>query len=249
MPLKSLEKAREHRAKNVEHFRALNRKWNEANPEKVREMKRQYYLKNRERLIAKAKAQYDSDPKAWYEKVRDWKAKNPDKEKAYQEKWADTHKDQISKRMKRYTSQKYSEDPDKFRARAVSNYRKNKEKFRIKRKSVSVHRAAKLRLYNKKRIDLIQLGTSDSGDAQIVQLISQLKASPETKCFYCGVPLFGNAIHIDHIVPLSKGGAHCVSNLCASCPPCNLSKNDKTVDEWNQWKQNVESKALVRKES
>jgi 5-methylcytosine-specific restriction endonuclease McrA len=33
--------------------------------------------------------------------------------------------------------------------------------------------------------------------------------------------------HVDHIMPLAKGGPHERHNLCIACPPCNLSKRDK----------------------
>ena len=40
-------------------------------------------------------------------------------------------------------------------------------------------------------------------------------------CRYCG----GEANEVDHIIPVSRGGSHLLSNLCASCAGCNASKN------------------------
>ncbi len=37
---------------------------------------------------------------------------------------------------------------------------------------------------------------------------------------------------MDHMVPLSRGGLHCWTNVCLACPPCNLSKHDKTAEEF-----------------
>jgi 5-methylcytosine-specific restriction endonuclease McrA len=42
-------------------------------------------------------------------------------------------------------------------------------------------------------------------------------------CAYCGQP----AEHLDHIVPLSRGGTNHRSNLQALCSTCNLSKGDR----------------------
>jgi 5-methylcytosine-specific restriction endonuclease McrA len=58
--------------------------------------------------------------------------------------------------------------------------------------------------------------------------VSKIKA---VKCYYCGGWLKGD-YHIDHIVPLSKGGVHAYFNLCAACPTCNMSKHTKNVNDF-----------------
>ena len=45
-------------------------------------------------------------------------------------------------------------------------------------------------------------------------------------CFYCNKAV-GEAHHIDHFIPLSKGGVHSEANLRISCPNCNLRKKAK----------------------
>jgi hypothetical protein len=51
------------------------------------------------------------------------------------------------------------------------------------------------------------------------------------RCAYCRSPLFllPGTEHIEHIVPRSVGGATDDSNLCLSCPRCNLRKSDRTT--------------------
>lgn len=51
------------------------------------------------------------------------------------------------------------------------------------------------------------------------------------KCAYCGVEC-GEKYHIDHIVPLCKGGTNEIDNLSLSCPMCNWKKGKKLVDEF-----------------
>lgn len=50
-------------------------------------------------------------------------------------------------------------------------------------------------------------------------------------CRYCGQT--EGPFHIDHIVPVSRGGSNRDDNLCVACAPCNLSKSAKTCKEWS----------------
>ena len=48
------------------------------------------------------------------------------------------------------------------------------------------------------------------------------------RCAYCP----SSATEWDHVVPISRGGRHGVSNLVPSCMPCNRSKGAKLLYEW-----------------
>lgn len=57
-------------------------------------------------------------------------------------------------------------------------------------------------------------------------------------CVYCGYVgiSFGQEVgadlHVDHVVPVSRGGSSDPENLVCSCAKCNTSKKDKTPSEW-----------------
>jgi 5-methylcytosine-specific restriction endonuclease McrA len=48
-------------------------------------------------------------------------------------------------------------------------------------------------------------------------------------CAYCGTT---GDLHIEHVVPISKGGTHVLSNIVPACKGCNLSKRDKDAEGW-----------------
>ncbi|QNE74017.1 HNH endonuclease [Streptomyces finlayi] len=48
------------------------------------------------------------------------------------------------------------------------------------------------------------------------------------RCAYCDA----RAMHLDHVHPLSKGGADKASNILPACAGCNLSKGAKTLADW-----------------
>ncbi len=48
------------------------------------------------------------------------------------------------------------------------------------------------------------------------------------KCVLCGVTAKeGAKLHVDHILPIAKGGKTELSNLRTLCEDCNLGKSDK----------------------
>ena len=51
----------------------------------------------------------------------------------------------------------------------------------------------------------------------------------ENKCAYCGEK---RDLQIEHFWPISKGGAHSLSNIIPACSRCNYSKRDKNPKEW-----------------
>lgn len=61
------------------------------------------------------------------------------------------------------------------------------------------------------------------------------------RCLYCGVEtsedrqdaLLGPSV--DHILPVSRGGCHCLSNLATACRSCNSRKATKTLDEYRAY--------------
>ena len=50
-------------------------------------------------------------------------------------------------------------------------------------------------------------------------------------CQYCGRKLAHWEVVLDHIIPLSRGGSHCESNLAVACVTCNLRKGSKLLSE------------------
>lgn len=50
------------------------------------------------------------------------------------------------------------------------------------------------------------------------------------RCAYCGDS--PEVLHMDHVVPLAKGGRHSIGNVLPACPDCNLTKNATYLYEW-----------------
>lgn len=57
------------------------------------------------------------------------------------------------------------------------------------------------------------------------------------RCQYCGASADEAGLHIDHIIPVARGGTNAKWNLLTACQPCNSGKSDSemnrvTVAEW-----------------
>lgn len=51
-------------------------------------------------------------------------------------------------------------------------------------------------------------------------------------CRWCGRDLTETEWHIDHVIPISRGGDHIVSNIVKACYECNVSRGSMTPCEW-----------------
>ena len=53
------------------------------------------------------------------------------------------------------------------------------------------------------------------------------------RCHWCGADL-GDEYHIDHAIPLSRGGVNAAPNIVIACPPCNRRKFTKMPEEFRR---------------
>lgn len=62
-----------------------------------------------------------------------------------------------------------------------------------------------------------------TGAGMTARQLSDWVKAQDKRCFYCDCAC-ESSYHVDHIVPLAKGGEHRESNLVIACAPCNLAK-------------------------
>ena len=147
----------------------------------------------------------------------------------------DKQKEEIYlKRKKRYESNKdiINEKRRNHRLENIEYYRNiekkrslNEDRKKYKREHSKRYRQTvngKLSQLNKyhKRRTIIKDG--DVTTQQLKELYSTVK-----NCYWCNTKLNKNNTHLDHFMPLSKGGLHTIDNLVLSCSCCNLQKHAK----------------------
>lgn len=51
------------------------------------------------------------------------------------------------------------------------------------------------------------------------------------RCHYCGSTAMASPLHVDHVVPASKGGSDDPANLITACQDCNLGKSNVGLED------------------
>jgi 5-methylcytosine-specific restriction endonuclease McrA len=77
----------------------------------------------------------------------------------------------------------------------------------------------------------VLVGATIGNLAEIKEIYRRAKEEPKVRCYLCGELIPMGHRHVDHIRPVSKGGAHRPSNLAVTCDRCNESKGAKLPEE------------------
>lgn len=173
----------------------------------TKEYMKQYAIDNKEKLK---------------EARRIYRLAHLDREKFLNKKWAKENAEKLKLRSAAY----YKRNSHKIKDR-VCLWLKNHPKVAAER---TKKRYAKLRTNNpeilKNYVNARRARLARADGVTTTQDIEFLLSSCEGICAYCGAFLEG-VYHIDHIVPLSKGGSNWPENIQILCPKCNLTKSNK----------------------
>lgn len=68
---------------------------------------------------------------------------------------------------------------------------------------------------------------------RVIGLTERFKilARDNFRCVYCGATPQSSNLHIDHVMPRSKGGADSIDNYVTACFACNVGKSDLLLSE------------------
>lgn len=191
-----------------------------------------FYLRNA-KLKASCRACGNADSKRYRvdnaEKIREWTRQ---------------YAVDNAEKIREYKQQHYVDNVEKERARRRRYYLENTEKVLERKQRYRAANAEKIREYKqqwradnpeKERVSCSRRrahiraadGTHNAADIRL------LLKTQKHNCWWCGKPLDISNYHVDHRVPLARGGSNAPENLCITCPTCNMRKHDKLPQEWN----------------
>jgi 5-methylcytosine-specific restriction endonuclease McrA len=156
----------------------------------------------------------------------------------YRTEYRAKNKDHINK----LSRERYKDNPEPFHKQSKKSHEKNREVrltaqreyyqdnqeyFSIKNKLYKENNREAILLKNRKR--KMKIIGKNISQKQVKELLS----FHSNECFYCHVNVkSGINLHLDHMIPLYKGGTHTIENLAPACNTCNLKKGKMTASEF-----------------
>lgn len=189
---------------------SCEQQYREERKEDIAEYKRQYYMKNKEKLCSATRKWYSENKERASEYNRMHYLRNKDRYAEWRRNWI-------------------SENPERKRIREQQWRKENRSILLGKTKEWKRRNHDKVIAYNRNRRSL-EKGASGKHSAKDIESIYILQRG---KCAHC-CKRVGLKFHVDHIVPLAKGGSNWPHNLQILCPPCNLGKQSKDPIDWKQ---------------
>ena len=180
-----------------------------ANPEDKRAYNRAYRAANRDRRAEYSRQWYAANRERARETGRQWREANPERIKENGRRWREANRERHNEKSRRYAAA----NPE----RVVESQRRSRDSLEgreARRRHEARRRARKLRATYIEHVDpLVVLELYDG------------------VCGICGEDVDPFDYHVDHIVPLSKGGFHSLTNSQPAHPSCNLRKGSKSAPE------------------
>lgn len=137
------------------------------------------------------------------------------------------HRSENATEYKHKASLKYQRSRDQIISKSRKYYADNKARRKQQIGDWKRFNAGKVRAYAERRRTRANLVGTFTADDVLIQYRSQ-----RGKCWHCGKPV-GDDYHVDHLIPLARGGTNDARNIVISCPFCNMSRGAKLPQEWN----------------
>lgn len=201
--------------------------------DKVRADTAAYYRAHREQMIAAAHRKYQRNRSKILAQKKIYHQQNREVRNAYNRAYSIRNRERLTAQAKAWRAR----NPGVTNARHRAYWKKVPEKFRgWQRKWVSRNRGV-VRSYDAKRRARELAATIDATAAQWFYAI--IHNQDVLTCAYCQQTVTPKNAHVDHIIPVSRGGEHGPNNFCIACPECNQSKNDSLLTEWRRCPERV----------
>lgn len=184
------------------------------------EYMKNYRFKNKDKASDYRKKYYQENKPKLLDQNKNWTKKNKEYLKEYSKNYREENREKINQHM--------VDTKKERRITKAAWHEKNKEKNNQRNKNWFKENPLKARVLAVKRRSRIKKDESFNDDD-----LKFIFKSQKGKCVCCNKSL-KSGYHVDHIIPLSKGGSNCKKNIQLLYPTCNLQKHAKDPIEFMQ---------------
>lgn len=229
-------------AKNAEYARERARNYRQQHSEETRAYHARYREENAVRLREERKARYHADSEAARQKQRDYLKANPERAREYSRRNYERHREARNAYNRAYWAEHSEELKAKNRAWYADNHehmrayelgRRDSRKEYKREYNLAYYKTERgknsMKAYRHRRRAKIRSGRCIGADLTTIRA-AQTDKLGRLICWACGKPITDKP-HLDHWIPLEKGGAHDAGNLHYMHAKCNLSKGSKHPTE------------------
>lgn len=171
---------------------------------------RRHRERNRERLLEQQRRYHRANRERRLQQKTQYRTDNREAIASKQKQYRNKNRKELAKYEKQYRQEHRD-------VRAVLEKQYYRDHPEVTRRKKAKRRASKL--------------NATVGDvAALTAWEKTWRAKKVVVCHWCRKRIKTADAHVDHVVPLSKGGAHDVGNVCVAC---NLSKSAKLPEVWN----------------
>lgn len=180
-----------------------------------KECRNAHRAENREAILDRERAHYAEHQQQHVERSRQYRAANTESIRERRGAYWRANADAILERQRQY----YSENSDRILEQQREYRSGNSDRIsEYRRENPHVGWAHNYRSRALKAG--FEATVEDFTKADVI-------ARYGSSCFYCDTGTFD---HLDHYIPVSKGGAHTLANVRPACEPCNRAKGSALAD-------------------
>lgn len=196
--------------------------------DKQRECERAYYERHKEEIRARKREQMRARRAANPERSREAnkrsREKHIEKNRERQREYYEANKDRVLERNREW----FARNPGKAAAYQAAWRVRNPGKQAEFQQRWAEQNRDKVRQIARNYRARRRGAEGSHSVADIAALLTRQRG----RCAECGVAFRETGFHVDHIVPVSKGGGNGRRNLQLLCPGCNRSKGAKLPEDW-----------------
>jgi len=230
---------------NKEQISERNKQYYEDNKDKITECQRRRYVENKKQILKYQKEYYKLNKLNISERSKQYNKENKKQILEYQKQYYEDNKEKVLMKSKLW----YENNKDSVAIQSKQYYESNKERIakqskqyykenREERLEYSKQYSKENRVRYRQHWQKYMMKKNELTCTLTIKQWGKIKKYFNNSCAYCGMTeeehymIYGEQLHQDHFIPLSKGGGYKVSNIIPACRSCNSSKHNNFFNDW-----------------